>query len=264
MGFLREVTAATGRSIGGSTHGRRSGGPARRRASLRAAIQSAGARGALVAEFKRNSPGRPDPTLPVRSVREFVATTAAAGVTGYSCVATEHRFGGSPRDVAELVAATDRPVLFKDFVLDVGQIEVAASVGASAVLLIARLEVEGLLRSPLAELANAAHAEGLEVLLEFHEKSELKRAADVPADMFGVNVRDLDTLHMEPSVAADTLRLASGFRPLLGLSGVGSASDARAFWDLGVDGILVGSALALSTDPTRFLHSLYRTAGVDA
>jgi indole-3-glycerol phosphate synthase len=124
--------------------------------------------------------------------------------------------------------------------------------------LIARLETEGLLTTPLAELATQAHARRLEVLLEFHDKSELRRAANVGADVYGVNVRDLDTLRMEPDVAQATIRAASHLRPLLGLSGVATQADARRFWESGVDGILVGSSVARATDAGGFLRTLRR------
>jgi indole-3-glycerol phosphate synthase len=180
-------------------------------------------------------------------------------VTAYSCLATEPRFEGSPADVADLVALTDLPVLFKDFVVDPRQLDAAAEAGASAILLIARLETHGGLATPLADLADGAHARGLEVLLEFHDKSELRQVGNVAADVFGVNVRDLDTLRMEPEVAAATIRAAGRLRPLLGLSGVRDRSDALRFWELGVDGILVGSAAARASDLPQFLRTLHRT-----
>jgi indole-3-glycerol phosphate synthase len=231
------------------------------RPSLKSAIERAGPGGALVVEYKRVSPGSDDPLLPVRSVEEFVRLTRPGDVAGYSCIATEPRFHGSPHDVAELTARTDLPVLFKDFVVDPRQLEAATRSGASAILLIARLETEGLLTTPLAELASAAHARELEVLLEFHDKSELRRIGNVAADMYGVNVRDLDTLRMEPATAGATIRAAAGLRPLLGLSGVAGAADALRFWELGVDGILVGSGVARSPDPGAFLQTLHRSSG---
>jgi len=260
VGFLHEIVERTATEISRPEYGRFSAPSFGPRSSLRDAIRSSGAPGALLVEFKRHSPGSDPPALPVRSPPEFVEATEPVGVAGYSCLATAHRFGGSPDDVASLAAATRRPVLFKDFVIDPRQVEVARRAGASAILLIARLESEGLVRVPLAELARVAHSHHLEVLLEFHEKAELRQAVGVSADMFGVNVRDLDTLRMEPSVAAATLRAADGLRPLVGLSGVGSAADARRFWDLGVDAILVGSAVARAVDPASFLSTLRRTA----
>jgi indole-3-glycerol phosphate synthase len=260
MGFLSEIVRETRTAIADPSYRAdlpsASTSPGTRR--MTATIEAAGERGALLVEFKRVSPGSTSPRLPTFSPEEFVARAEPGGVSAYSCLATVPRFEGSPRDVMHLASATPRPVLFKDFVIDPRQLDAAARSGASAVLLIARLESEGHLDLPLAELSRQAHGRGLEVLLEFHERTELSRAADVGADMYGVNVRDLDTLRMEPDVADATLRAASGLRPLLGLSGVASAEEARRFWDLGVDGILVGSAVARSTDPAALLRTLHR------
>lgn len=230
---------------------------------LKPAIESHRSKGAIVVEYKRASPGRADPHLPERSVSEFARTTAAADPAAYSCLATGPEFRGSPRTVAALVAETDRPVLFKEFVVDPRQVDVAARSGASAVLLIARLETEGLLDRPLSSLAEQARDLGLEVVLEFHRRAELKLAETVRPDVYGVNVRDLDSLAIDRPTAAATIAEAvgSGLRPLLGLSGVEGPEDAARLWSSGCDGLLVGSAVARAADPARFLASLSRTPG---
>ena len=259
MGFIRDIT--DGIRDGLSRGDYRVAGPATVVGSpprLSSAIRARAAEGALLVEFKRVSPGSVSPELPVRTPTELVGLLARAPVAGYSCIVTGPRFGGSVRDVQELVAATDLPVLFKDFVIDPAQIACARQVGASAILLIARLEAEGLLSAPLTELTRAAHRAGLEVVLELHAGSELSLAAGVEADVYGVNVRDLDTLRLEPEVAAATLRAAADLRPMLGLSGVAGPDDARRFWSLGTDGILVGSAIARSSDPAGFVRALGR------
>jgi indole-3-glycerol phosphate synthase len=261
MGFLAEIVTATGESLRDPSYGRNlPAPPPGPRPSLRAAIERDRGEGALLVEFKRFSPGQKDPRLPVRTVEEFVQATAPAGVAAYSCLATQPRFAGSPADVAALVRATRKPVLFKDFVLDRRQLDAAVCSGASAVLLIARLATEGPLKVPLSDLAEEAHARGLEVLLEFHDKTELSEAERVAADVYGVNARDLDSLRIARPMAEATLHAASeqGLRPLLGLSGVTSAEDARRLWSSGVDGILVGSAVARAADPAEFLVSLHR------
>jgi indole-3-glycerol phosphate synthase len=261
MGFLREVVASTRDALRDPSYGRDlPPEPPGRRPSLRDALERDRRAGALVVEFKRFSPGQTNSELPRRSVEEFVRETEPAGVTAYSCLATRSRFEGSPEDVAALVQATPRPVLFKDFVVDRRQIDVAARAGASAVLLIARLASEGHLTVPLGELSHAAHDRGLEVLLEFHGRSELSEAKDVAADMYGVNVRDLDSLGIDRPTAMDTVREAAkrGLRPLLGLSGVETADDAQRFWSSGVDGILVGTAVARSSRPSQLLASFRR------
>lgn len=261
MGFLVDIVRSSREAVRDPAYGRdllprRS----ERRPSLREAIERDRWVGALLVEYKRFSPGQRDPELPRRSVEEFAETMETAGVTAYSCLATRSLFGGSPKDVSALVNATYRPVLFKDFVVDPVQIDVAARAGASAVLLIARLATEGHLSMPLADLSLAAHARGLEVLLEFHEKSELSEVGDVAADVYGVNVRDLDSLEIDRPTAMATIEeaVADGLQPLLGLSGVETAEDARRFWSSGVDGILVGTAIARSPHPSELLASLRR------
>ena len=230
--------------------------------SLRQAIQRDRSHRALVVEYKRRSPGSSEPLPPPKSIPEFVAATAVDGVVAYSCLATSYGFDGAPARVAELVARTERPVLFKEFVLDRRQVEVAARAGAAAVLLIARLERERLLAESLAELARTAHRAGLEVLLELHDPAELSLVDGVEADVYGVNVRDLATLAFERGRAYSTLEQASarGLRPLLGLSGVATPADAERFWTRGCDGILVGTSVARAAEPAGFLASL-RLAG---
>jgi indole-3-glycerol phosphate synthase len=261
MGFLRTMVAATQAEIQRPGYPAQLGPrPSRRPPSLKAAIRRGSPHGALLVEFKRRSPGAGRPDLPHRAMDSFVRESSDAGVDGYSCLASRPEFGGSPEDVAELVGLTTLPVLYKDFIVDPRQVDAAARAGASAVLLIARLEVEGLLAHPLRFLAEAAHQRGLEVLLEWHGRAELRQTEDVPADVYGVNVRDLDTLEIHRSVAEETIRAADRFRPLVGMSGIEGPSDAARFWDAGVDGVLVGTALARARDPGAFLSSLRRTS----
>lgn len=266
MGFLEEIVRESHRSVNDPSYGeglpREPPGP---RPSLRRAIERDRSRGAVVVEYKRVSPGHPEPMLPARSVKQFLGSTKSAKPSAYSCLATVPRFEGSPSDVAELSGLTDRPVLFKDFIVDGRQVEAAARSGASAVLLIARLETEGHPVESLSSLAAAAHDRGLEVVLEFHARTELSRVAGVAADVYGVNTRNLDTLAIDRATAEGTLREAGelGLRPLLGLSGVAQPSDAQRFWDEGVDGILVGSAVARASDPAGFLAALHRRPAGD-
>jgi indole-3-glycerol phosphate synthase len=261
MGFLEEVVAENRTAIDRPTYF--AGVPLARRAGRPSMVESVrrGARdGALLVEYKRVSPGREHADLPLRTLSHFVTDTEIPEVAGFSCLATIARFDGRPADVADLVRLTDRPVLYKDFVVGDRQLEAAERTGASAVLLIARLEGRGLLERPLRELASEAHRRHLEVLLEFHAEAELSEADGVAADMFGVNVRDLDSLRIDRTTARDTIRAArrAGLAPLLGLSGVETVDDARSFWAENVDGILVGTGVARARDRAHFLRSLAR------
>ena len=264
MGFLNEIVTANRSTVEDPRYltGLPSTRPASRR-SLREAIEAQRKEGALLAEYKRISPGQSEPVLSPRTISRFVADCEAASPAGYSCLATRPVFDGSPLDVLDLARSSRAPVLFKDFVFSPRQLEAAERAGASAVLLIARLARTNAAETPLRDLAAEAHGRRLEVLLELHAGAELSEVEDVAADMYGVNVRDLDTLRIERPTAEATIRRAheAGLRPILGLSGVESPADAARFWSAGVDGILVGTALSRTDRPAELLRRLRRASG---
>jgi indole-3-glycerol phosphate synthase len=231
--------------------------PTHRAPSLREAVVRAPDGWAILVERKHESPGAAEPSLPPLPLGRFVEATRSGGADGLSCLATAPAFHGSPQEVAQLVRASGLPVLFKDFVIDPVQVEAASRTGASVVLLIARLETGGFLERPLQELATAARARGLEVLLEIHRAEEWPVAEGMAVDLYGVNLRDLDTLRFQPETAEETFRFAGTHRrPLLGLSGVSSAAEAERYRLWGANGLLVGSGFARARDPSAFLRTL--------
>lgn len=263
MAFLDDLLPEIRRTIASPGYGL--GLPARAKrapASLRASIESAPHSWGVVLEHKRRSPGSREPTLPRTDIDSFVQLAESAGVAGLSCLATTPEFAGSPEDVAELAQRSRLPVLFKDFVIDPIQIDVARRAGAAAVLLLARLETEHRLSHPLAELAEYAHTSGLEVLLEFHGPEEIRVAERVRADVYGINLRDLGSLEFRPEIAARSFAGAPGLRPMIGMSGIEGPGDAARFRTWGADGVLVGSALARASDRQRFVVDLARVGSL--
>lgn len=230
--------------------------PVPRAPSLREAVTRAQDGWAVLVERKHESPGAKEASLPSIPLDRFLAGATSGGADGLSCLATAPAFRGSPLEVAELVRSSRLPVLFKDFVIDPIQVEAAYRTGASAILLIARLESGGFLEIPIRELALSARARGIEVLLEVHDSDEWSVAEDVAADLFGVNVRDLDTLQIQAETARETFRTAGRHRPLLGLSGVSSPTEAGRYRLWGADGLLVGTGFARASDPGAFLRTL--------
>jgi indole-3-glycerol phosphate synthase len=256
-GFLEAIVSEVGRSV--DHPGYLSGltaEPRSTRPSLRAAVTSAPDRWAILLERKRVSPGAADPDLPEMPLEAFVEVAGAVGATGLSCLATGPRFRGSPQEVAALARSTSLPVLFKDFVVRPVQVEAARRSGAAALLLIARLEREGRIDARLNDLSTQAHAAGLEVLLELHDPRDLPVADRVPADLYGINVRDLDTLDLRPDTARATFRASAHLRPRLGLSGVAGPPEASRFRSWGADGILIGTGFARAENPRQFVSAL--------
>ncbi|MEM0129581.1 MAG: indole-3-glycerol-phosphate synthase TrpC [Thermoplasmata archaeon] len=234
--------------------------PSRPARSLAAAVRGAPGGWAILLEHKRRSPGAADPELPSEGPAVFVRRAEAAGADALSCLATSPSFGGSVEDVRAVAAAATRPVLCKDLVIDPRQIAAARHAGADAILLIARLEQEGRTAVPLRRLAEEASRAGLEVLLEFHAPEELKLADEVPAAMWGVNLRDLGSLAFRPDVVRETARRLAGRGPFLGLSGVEGPEGARRWRSWGAGGILVGTGFARARDPVAFVRELRAAA----
>lgn len=219
--------------------------------SLARAIHARAGR-AVLAEIKPASPTQG----PLRADVDAGALAKAyvkAGAVGVSVLAEKARFGGSLANVAS-AAKAGAPVLFKDFVVDERQLDAARRCHASAVLLI----LDSVADPALTALIEQAHARDLEVLLEVYDGGGLDRALATRADLIGVNNRDL----REPGLPIDltaTPRALEGRkpdRPVLALSGVASAQDARSMFQAGATAILVGSALMRADEPARELATL--------
>ena len=76
------------------------------------------------------------------------------------------------------------------------------------------------------------------------------------ADVYGVNRRDLSTLRLEPERALETLREGFGLRPLLAMSGIEGAREAKEVVRAGATSVLVGGALTGAADPRVLISDL--------
>ena len=137
----------------------------------------------LIAEIKQRSPSMGD----MRA--ENVVTAAAAYdaspvVHAVSVLTNETHFGMGMADLAEIAAASNKPVLRKDFILDPYQIYAARAAGADAVLLMANVLSAG----QLAEFHALVLELGMEALFEVHEEQEID-ALPATARVVGINSR---------------------------------------------------------------------------
>ncbi len=198
---------------------------------------------ALIAEVKRASPSKGVLIADfdaVRIAREYEANGASA----VSVLADERFFMGSPDLVRDVATAITLPVLFKEFVIDPLQVELARSLGASAVLLIAAALDDVQLRDLSARIA----ALGMDALVEVHDERELGRVLRMGARVVGVNNRDLKTFREDLSV---TERLAAGLDQgivLVAESAIRSPDDVARMARAGASAVLVGEGLIKAVD----------------
>ena len=210
---------------------------------------------AVVAEIKRRSPSRGSIT-DRSSIEGWARSYEKGGAAAISVLTEPHHFGGSIGDLETARSATSIPLLKKDFHVSVAQLFEARTRGASAALLIAR----ALPPSRLQELAAAADAIGLEVLIEVRDEEELERALAIDPAVIGVNNRDLETLGIDPSTAERLLPQIPADRIAVAESGVRSVDDIRRAARVGADAVLVGTHLSSAADPESALAEL---VGVD-
>ena len=206
----------------------------------------------VIAEVKRRSPSKGalaptdlDPALLAKAYAQGGAACLSVLTDGAS-------FGGSPDDLVKARAATDLPVLRKDFTVDARDVCDARLMGADAVLLIAA----ALDDDELGRFHAFARDVGLEALVEVHDERELERALAVGARLVGVNQRDLVTFEVDHERA---LRMAGAIPSAVvkvAESGVRGRDDASALADGGYDAVLVGEHLVTAADPGAAIRVL--------
>jgi indole-3-glycerol phosphate synthase len=206
---------------------------------------------AIVSEIKQASPSKgvlSEQFDPAAIARLY----ASGGAAALSVLTDREFFRGSLDDLVAARAAAGLPVLRKDFTLDEIQVIEAAAHGADAILLIAALLDEPLLRR-FRELA-ALH--DMDALVEVHDETELNRALGSGAEIVGVNNRNLHTFE----VTLDTsLRLAERIPSAIikvTESGIHRASDVQRLRAAGFHAFLVGEHLMKSADPAAALREL--------
>jgi indole-3-glycerol phosphate synthase len=220
-------------------------------AAFLAALREPGTR--IVAEIKAKSPSAGQILVGADGKVETLALHYRRGrAAAISVVTEEDHFGGRPEWLARAKSISGLPVLLKDFVVDERQLDFALSLGADAVLLIARALGE----AELAALSRGARERGLASVVEVHDAAEIAGARAAVPDVLGVNARDLATFETDlGSLAALANAIPEG--PVrLAESGIGTREDVERLTAAGFQAFLVGEALLRAEDPEDALRSL--------
>ena len=196
----------------------------------------------VIMEVKRQDAHGRD-LLGRRTVADIVADYEAAGAPCISVV-TGRWFGGTDDTLRQVAAATDRPLLQKDFITKHGQLRNARELGASAVLLTAAL----LPRSTLGKLVDAALALGLTPFVEVTSSAEAEAIPRAGQCVVAVNNKDIklrerDVADVDRSVALLPALARTGTACPVSASGIDRAEVAARLLDEGFAGLLVGTGL---------------------
>ena len=198
----------------------------------------------IIAEHKRRSPSKPLINNSL-SVEDVIKGYSHAGVSGISVLTDGQFFGGSLDDLIMARAATETPLLRKEFIIDEYQLYEAKANGADVILLIAAI----LTKEQIEQFSQRANTLNLEVLLEVHDEEELKRSLIPNIDMIGVNNRDLKTFQVSIETSKKLAAMIPQEYIKVSESGINDPKKILELKDFGYQGFLIGEHFMKSDDP---------------
>lgn len=198
---------------------------------------------ALITEVKKASPSkgliRPD-FNPAAIAKAYEAGGAAC----LSVLTDGPGFQGSKEIFTSVRAATNLPLLRKDFMLEPIQIAECRAMGADAVLIILAMIDNDIAATLMDEAARL----GMDALVETHTEDEVKRAIELGATFIGINNRDLHTFN----TSLETFHNLAGFVPsgatLIAESGIFTPDHINELTRSGAHGFLIGESLMRQDD----------------
>jgi indole-3-glycerol phosphate synthase len=207
----------------------------------------------VIAEHKRRSPSAGQ-IREGASCADVVRAYERGGAAAVSVLTEEAHFGGSLADLREARAATELPLLRKDFTLDRYQLFEAKAAGADAVLLV----VGSMRPEELADLHAEAGELDLDAIVEITSDEELEAALDVDADVIGINNRDLSDFSVDLRRTFDLLSDVPAGKTVVSESGIRHREQIEELEQVGVDAVLIGEALMRAPDPELAVSELTR------
>jgi indole-3-glycerol phosphate synthase len=213
----------------------------------------------VITEIKASSPSLGTIRTQVNP-EEIVQAMQKGGAVGISVLTEPKHFHGSLSTLIQAREATKLPILMKDIILVADQIEIAAQIGANAVLLIQALFDKGCSEMSVNKTIAFAHSKGLEVLLETHTEGEFRFAVETEADLVGINNRNLGTLKIDLNTTKEILkRNDKRGKIVISESGIKTPKDLQFLRGCGAYAFLIGSAIMLTENIEEKVKEFVKT-----
>lgn len=221
-----------------------------------AAIQIKGT--SLIAEIKKTSPSAGKVHIknfdPVAIAQKY----ERAGASAISVLCDENFFQGNlsyMKKVAEKTFKT--PILCKDFIIDEYQIYEARKYGADAILLIATI----LTSKQISKYIKIAKSLNMAAICEVHTLEELEKVLKTPAEIIGINNRDLKTFKIDVATTSKIAGHIPAGKIVVSESGFSNKDDLQKL-PKNVDAILVGTALMKGGKVDEFVVKKIKICGI--
>ncbi len=207
---------------------------------------------AVIAEIKKASPSKGllrENFEPAEIAKSYAANGAAC----LSILTDKDYFQGDEEYLKQARAACTLPVIRKDFIIDPYQVYEARAIDADCILLI----VAALDDETLQSLFDLAHELGMDVLMEVHDKDEMRRALKTGARLIGINNRNLRNFDTSLETTLSMLDMVNENHILVTESGIHTKDDVQLMRKNNVNAFLVGEAFMRADDPGEKLAELF-------
>ena len=202
----------------------------------------------IIAEIKKASPSKGiirEDFHPVDIAKIYMENEVQA----ISVLTDKNFFQGSIDYLNKVAEFKTVPLLRKDFVIDEYQVYEARANGADVVLLISEILTE----NQISELSAAAAELKMNVLMEIHSESELKKIDLNKNKIIGINNRDLHTFNVDVN---NSIRISSNLPDeimTVAESGFKTRQDIEKLIDTNVNAVLIGEQFMSSKNITEEL-----------